>query len=320
MKKVLYGILVVILLALTLVYFYLPQFVYQKITDFEPFTFERVLEDSTWLAEYELGNYQKPEDYGYYNTEEVSFYSAIDSLVLSGWFIKSSKKTDSTIFLIHGRTSNRLKTMKYLGLLKEKGIDTLYNVFLADMRNSGKSTTARTFMGYSFAQDIAGGLAYLKNTKKQEHFILYSFSMGAMASYTFLDRRELQSDNYDIQKIITDSPLTNVEQLLMDNASKLKLPEFVYENTLELFNEEIDNYASKLKLSELMKGHDIPMLIIQSNHDLTTSAEQTKKEVEKLNSPLVKTWFMDSASHVKIYTNPKYSSEYVSRVNDFIRN
>ena len=171
MKKVLFGILLILLLILTTGYFYVPQFAFQKITDYEPFTFERVLNDTTWVNEYQLNGFEKPEDFGFSNVEEVSFNSALDDLKLSAWYLPSSKATDSTIFLIHGRTSNRLKTLKYLEIIKNSGIDTLYNVFIADLRNSGKSESALTFMGYKYAEENAGGMKYLTDQKAQKHFV-----------------------------------------------------------------------------------------------------------------------------------------------------
>lgn len=319
MKKVLFGILLIILLILTTGYFYIPQFAFQKITDYEPFTFERVLGDTSWVNEYQLNGFEKPEDFGFTNVEEVSFNSALDDLKLSAWYLPSSKETDSTIFLIHGRTSNRLKTLKYLEIIKKSGLDTLYNVFIADMRNSGKSETALTYMGYKFAEDIAGGLEYLANQKSQNHFILYGFSMGAMATYTFLDRKELEATKYDIQKIIVDSPLSDVTSVLRAGSDKLGLPEFIYESTYAEFDNSINGYADRLKMGTLLQNINIPILLIQSNHDQTTPAEHTKEQLKQLTDKNISTWFVDSALHVKVYTNPKYRDTYESKVINFIR-
>jgi len=320
MKKILFGILILVLLVMTLAYFYLPQFIYLKITDFEPFTFEKVLNDTAWIQEYEIEDYRNPQDYGYNLVQEVDFKSSVDGLSLNAWYIQAKKETDSTIFLVHGRTSNRLKTMKYLELFRKKGLDTLYNVFIADMRNSGKSSVAKTYMGYAFSEDIAGGLEYLQKKKDQKYFIIYSFSMGAMATFTLLEREDLNANQFDIQKIIVDSPLSNIEKILKDRGKKMGLPSFVFDETFELLNEDTNGFASKMRVSNLLKDSKIPILFIQSNQDLATPVSHTKEEIEILNQPHIKSWFVDSASHVKIYTNPKYREEYTNRINDFIRN
>lgn len=319
MKKVLFGILLILLLILTTGYFYVPQFAFQKITYYEPFTFERVLNDTVWMNEYQIKGFEKPEDFGFTNVEEVNFNSALDDLRLSAWYLPSPRATDSTIFLIHGRTSNRLKTLKYLEIIKSAGIDTLYNIFIADMRNSGKSETALTYMGYKFAEDIAGGLEFLTGQKAQNHFILYGFSMGAMATYTFLERKELEASKYDIQKIIVDSPLSDVTAILKAGSDKLGLPDFIYQTTYEEFDNAINGYADKLKMGTLLKNNDIPILLIQSNHDQTTPAAHTKEQLKLLAGKNITSWFVDSASHVKVYTHPDYKETYKSKVIDFIK-
>ena len=319
MKKVFFGIILVLLIVICISYFYIPRFAFQQITDFEPFTFERVLGDTTWIKEYELGDYRKPEDYGYKTVEEVTFPSAVDQLQLSGWYVPASKKVDSTILVIHGRTSNRLKTMKYLELFKETGLDSMYNVFIPDMRNSGKSSVAPTYMGYDFAEDLAGAVNYLSQEKSQNHFTIYGFSMGAMASFVYIARQELGASKFDIQKIIVDSPLTDVPGVLKIGSDKLGLPEVLYEEAFEMYSGAIDGFGEQMKMGTLLQGSNIPLLIIQSNNDATTPAAQTKAQVAQLQSAPISTWYMDSANHVKIYTHPTYKEEYTRRVNAFLR-
>ena len=80
MKKVLFAIVILLLFVICVAYVYVPKFAYQQITEFEPFTFDRVLGDTAWINEYQLGEYRKPEDYGYDQVEEVAFTSALDQL------------------------------------------------------------------------------------------------------------------------------------------------------------------------------------------------------------------------------------------------
>lgn len=319
MKKVLFAIVILLLLIISVAYFYIPRFAYQQITYFEPFTFERVLGDTAWINEYEIGDYRKPEDFGYNQVEEVTFNSALDQLPLSGWYIPASRPVDSTILVVHGRTSNRLKTMKYLELFKVTGLDSMYNFFIPDLRNSGKSTAASTFMGYDFAEDVAGALNYLSKEKEQAHFVLYSFSMGAMASFVYLDRAELGAAQKDIQRIIVDSPLTDVPGVLKIGSDKLGLPDILFEEGFELFDESIDGYGQKLKMGTLLQNSNIPVFVIQSNHDATTPAVHTKAQVALLEGKPVTTWYVDSANHVKIYTHPEYRADYTAKVSAFLR-
>jgi len=143
--------------------------------------------------------------------------------------------------------------------------------------------------------------------------------MGAMGTFTLLAREDLDKSPYDIDKIIFDSPLSNIEKTLLDRAEKMGLPAYVFEQTFELLNQDTKGFASKMKASELLKGSKIPMFFIQSRHDQATPFLHTSGELEKLNSPLITTWYMDSAAHVKVYTNPLYKQMYEDKVNDFIR-
>ncbi len=319
MRKALPAIVIVLIFLGIGAYITIPKVIYKMVTEFEPYTFERVLGDTALIADYQIGAYRSPVDYGYDDTEEVTFMST-DSVLLSAWFVPCRKQTDSTLFLIHGRTSNRLKTMKYLQLFKETGIDTLYNFFIADFRNSGKSTTGvSTYMGYKFAEDLAAGLKYLKEQKQQEEFTLYGFSMGAMAIYTFIGRDDLNAESFDIDRIIIDSPLSNVDANLMLRGNELGLPDFLVERGVRRLADATDGFSTQMYMSNLMKGSEIPLLLIQSNHDISTPASFTREELNKLNSPHITSWFMDSAAHVKLYTNPNYREKYTKLVSEFLR-
>ncbi len=287
--------------------------------DFEPYTFEQVLGDSLLRVRYGITFQKSPSDYAYDNVAEVSYTSSLDKLQLSAWYVNSAPQSKKTIVLIHGRTSNRLKTMKYLQLFKETGIDTLYNFFIPDMRNSGRSTSASTYMGYKFAEDVHGALLFLKQ-KGQEEFILYGFSMGAMAISTMIDRGDLNTDKGSILKVIFDSPLADSKRTVQQNAMKMGLPNFIFENAYEKFSEPMDGYSDRMELGIQLKDIDIPILIIQSNDDVKTPTEFTKNQLKKLSGKSnIEAWFMDGPEHVRIYTDDKYRAEYTSRVDEFIR-
>ncbi len=106
--------------------------------------------------------------------------------------------------------------MKYLELFQSAGIDTLYNVMIPDLRNSGRPQPDVTMTGFEFAEDIATNMLWLSENKQQTDIVLYGFSMGAMAVATLVNRSELvdQINNagINISKIILDSPVANVEK------------------------------------------------------------------------------------------------------------
>ncbi len=320
MKKFLIIALILIVGISITAYIMIPKVIYGMVTDFDPWTFEKVLGDTTWINDYQIGDYREPQDFGYDNTEEIEFTSINDGVKLSAWYVPCKKPTDSTIFMIHGRTSNRLKTMKYLELFQKTGIDTLYNFFIADFRNSGKSETGmKTYMGYKFAEDLAGGMKYLKEERGQNEIVLYGFSMGAMSIYTYIGRDELGASNYDIDRIIIDSPLSNVVGNLRLRGDEMSLPSFLVDRAIGFLNDDINGYVENLSMSAQLADSDIPLLLIQSNHDTSTPASFTKEELKKLSKPNITSWFVDSAAHVKVYTHPDYKEEYSKRVSEFLR-
>ena len=158
---------------------YLPYVTLHMITNYEPYNFERVFESAEMRADYGIFDNNSPADYGF-AFETIDFHS-LDSVALNGWYIMAKKPSDKCIVFIHGRTSNRLKTMKYLALVDSLDLDTAYNVFIPDLRNSGRSAVATTYMGYKFGEDVAASLLMLRNNFEQDTVMLYAFSMGAMA-------------------------------------------------------------------------------------------------------------------------------------------
>jgi pimeloyl-ACP methyl ester carboxylesterase len=287
--------------------------------DFEPYTFERVLEDSVMNARYGLIDQDDPSDYGYDAVEEVAFYSSLDNLELSGWYVNSAPDSKQTVIIVHGRTSNRLKTMKYLELFKETGLDTVFNFFIPDMRNSGRSTPASTYMGYKFAEDIHGAVSYLK-VKGQEEFVIYGFSMGALATSTLLHRDDLPKPDNSIIKVILESPLSDAKGNIKISADEMSLPNFIFENAYETFSKEMNNYGEQMAMGIQLKNVDIPILIIQSNDDAKTPASLTKNQLKQLEGKTnIQTWFMDGPEHVRIYTLEEFKGEYTRRVAEFLR-
>jgi pimeloyl-ACP methyl ester carboxylesterase len=317
-KKTLIG-LVALLVVGWIVYSFVINTIVGLTKDFEPYTFERVLEDSVMNARYGLTNQESPTDYGYENVDEVTFYSSLDNLELSGWYVNSAPDSKQTVIIVHGRTSNRLKTMKYLELFKETGLDTVFNFFIPDMRNSGKSTPASTYMGYKFAEDIHGAVSYLK-AKGQEKFVIYGFSMGALATSTLLHRDDLPNPDNSIIKVILESPLSDAKGNINISADEMSLPNFIFENAYAVFSEEMNNYGEQMAMGIQLKNVDIPILIIQSNDDAKTPASLTKNQLKQLEGKTnIQTWFMDGPEHVRIYTTEEFKGKYTMRVDEFLR-
>lgn len=322
MKKFL-KILAAILVLLVLAFYFLviPKTV-SMVTDYDRHTFESVISDSTRLADYGIGEKRDPADYGFPDFQEINFNTIYDDLNLNGWYIPSSKpEVPKTLIISHGRTSNRLKAMKYLEIIKDKGLDSLYNIFVPDLRNSGKSDEAKTGMGYEFAEDITASMKMLKEIYQQEEFVLWGFSMGAMASATAINRPDLleeqQREGVVINKLILASPLSNIKETARVAGAEMGIPNFIFNESWKGFDKVIDRWSDNMRFSYLLTNKKVPTLILYGNGDATTPAEILEAEIEGMMH--VYPVLFKGADHVQIYTQPEFKERYADKVNEFLR-
>lgn len=322
MKKFL-KILAVVLVLLVLAFYFLvvPKTV-SMVTDYDRHTFEYVISDSTVLANYAIGEKRGPADYGFPDFDEINFKTIYDDLNLNGWYIPSSKpEVSKTLIISHGRTSNRLKAMKYLEIVKDKGLDSLYNIFIPDLRNSGKSDEAKTGMGYEFAEDITAVMKTLKDSFQQEEFVLWGFSMGAMASATAINRPDLvefqQKEGLKVSKLILASPLSNIKETARLAGADMGIPNFIFNESWKGFDKVIDGWSDNMKFSYLLSNNKVPTLILYGNGDSTTPAEILETEIEGMMH--VYPILFQGADHVQIYTRKEFKDRYAEKVDGFLR-
>ena len=325
MKKTLAATAVILLTIAAAVYIALPHRILTMVTDYAPVTFEDVLGSDSMREDFGIGSASHPADYGYQRVEDFAFSSLRDQISLDGWYIERERPGDRCLVLVHGRTSNRLKPMKYLALFRKLDLDTAYNFFLPDLRNSGRAQQARTFMGYKFAEDLCAGLIALAEEKGQTKFTLYGFSMGAMAIYNLLGRADLQdsllSAGIHIEMLITDSPLVNVKATLGKNADDMNLPGFIFERTFRLYSRAIEHSGERMNLHKLMVGNTIPWLILQSEDDRTTLATILREELALLDAPRrPEVHFFSGPDHVQIYQSPETQEPYIRTIRSFFEN
>lgn len=324
MKKKL-AVAGVFLLALAGIgYFYVPIKVLEMVTEYDPYTFEDVLQYDSMRADFGIGDASHPLDYGFGMVEDVDFGSVFDSMALNGWYIPAAAQGDRCLILVHGRTSNRLKPMKYLRMFRELQLDTDFNFFLPDLRNSGRSEPASTFMGYRFAEDLCSAMLALHAQKDQRRFVLYGFSMGAMAIFNVMGRPELQGRLRDagirIEMLITDSPLANVKSTLQENAAEMHLPDFLFDRTWRLYSRSIGGFGEQMNLQFLMQDNTLPWLILQSEDDRTTRSRILKEELSGLQAPVMpEVRFFQGPDHVRIYQTEETRDDYVYSVSGFFR-
>ncbi len=322
MKKwiiILIGLL--LLLSWAFLYF-VPQKVLTMITEYEPYTFEQILQNDSAREHYGIYDNDDPTDYGYEDVEEVMFTSDYDGTGLSAWYVNSAPFSGQCVLLLHGRTSNRLKTMKFLELFKTTGLDTVYNFFIPDLRNSGKSEASSTYMGYRFADDIASSMNWVRENQGQDTVILYGFSMGAMAIETLLAREDLAdeiSQSY-VSKVILDSPLSDVKGQLWAGASDLGLPEGLFDYYFQDFDALVDGFGDEMAFGYLLSQNSMPTLIMASDTDGLTPYPLLIKQLDQVGDTRhISFHTFTGVAHVKLYQTDSTKSRYTKLVSEFLR-
>jgi pimeloyl-ACP methyl ester carboxylesterase len=212
--------------------------------------------------------------------------------------------------------------MKYLALVDSLHLDTLYNIFIPDMRNSGESDPATTYMGYKFAEDIASSILMLSEKKNQKRFTVYGFSMGAMASMTLVGRPDLQEllgqHQLSVEKLILDSPLSNVQETLWLEAKKMGLPKFLFDITFSKFDELVNGYGENLCISKNLEKFEKPVLILQSEDDTTTPLDIFKSEIDRLSSsPNIRVIYFQGPDHVRMWQDERTQLKYMATCKAF---
>ena len=322
MGKKLIVVLIIIAGTFAIIWIDLPYYVLDRIKDYEPYTFEMVLSDTALVNKYAIRGHSKPEDYGF-RSEEVNFIS-LDSTKLNAWYIPAKRPTNRCLIFIHGRTSNRLKPMKYLALIDSLSLDALYNIFIPDLRNSGKSEPASTYMGYKFGEDVTASILLMHKKYDQDTFLLYGFSMGAMAVLNAIGRPELRRMLDDkmltVEGIILDSPLSDVKETIHDQMDDIGLPMVFFKKVFDMYSSEINDFGEKMKLS-VLRDPRIPMLILQSEDDETTKAFVLKDELEAMKNKdnLTVVWFQ-GPGHVRIFQDHATKGKYIRAIEMFLIN
>jgi pimeloyl-ACP methyl ester carboxylesterase len=298
----------------------IPGLALKMIINYPKFTHEKILSDSSMRADYGIGNCSAPEDYGF-SAEEIDFFS-MDSTALNGWYIEASQPGKKCLVLIHGRTSNRLKTMKFLALVDTFDLDRSYSIFIPDLRNSGKSADADTYMGYKFAEDVIASLLMLHEQKAQDTVVLYGFSMGAMAIANALGREELASTMAEnglvVSKVILDSPLANVEATLRSQSSQVFMGKMFYPKIFRKYSESISGFGDQMRISILLP-RNLPTLILQSKDDKLTPYQILDSELNEMTdfNHLSVTYF-EGPGHVRAFQDSTTKPLYIEAVKSFM--
>ena len=289
-------------------------------------TMEEVLGNQETLENFGCLGKTTPAAYGFENYEDIKFISPLNKkITLSGWYIRTekaeSKEGRKLLLITEGRWVNRLKAIKYLELIKNTGLDELYDIYIGDMRNAGDSSEGNTGIGYNIAEDIAASLIHLNKTYKNNNFTVWGFSQSGMAAAILSDRKDLQNklatNGVVIEKTILDSPISNTLKMLKKEAEVKHIPQIFVYMTYCFMNFDYDFYATRMCLGKILEAVPYPFLILQSKQDQLTLYSFFEEESKKF-SPEISVKLFDSGAHVSSYLVSENKQAYEEKVRDFL--
>ena len=303
-------------------------------------TEQAVLNDPEEMKRWDIVGKITPADYGYKTYYELEGNDAIpttDNLKLDAWYIpdRHNDAGKKCILLVHGRTSNKLKPMRYLNIVNLLENSDQYSILLPDLRNSGESPRSITYFGYKFGEDVLSCIKYLNEVKGKNEFIIMGSSQGGMATQVAYfrlknDKKYSELKNkITIDKLILDCPLSNVLNTVVYSANNMfKNPWLttaldivyvipaLYGYNLDL--KDIGTDLSQQRMQFLFKNLDIPTLVLESKEDTTTPyAASLKGELDALKgNKNLKSIIFEKGEHVKVYE--ANLTEYTDAVVNFI--
>jgi len=216
--------------------------------------------------------------------ESVQFQAA-DGVTLSGWWIAPTQK-NVVVLLSHGLFRNRVEMLSRAVALAKAG----YGALLYDSRNHGTSQKSVVSLGFYEAQDVLGGMAYIRtrsgaSATAPPRIVLMGVSMGAVATL----RAASESNGY--AALILDSPFASIRETIADHAWLFfKLPRFTFPPFFLFWFQrfagfDVDQVDSHTAMTRVQP---VPLLMISSQGDRRMRPEVARRLFEESRSPVKK--------------------------------
>ena len=268
-----------------------------------------------------------------YNT--TSFESADGQTSLQGWFFKT-KKPISTIIVVHDAGSNRLPFGVEMIDMIEGWLESGYNVFMFDQRNSGTSGGDICSYGYLEWQDVLGAIAIVKQISVTTNVILYGIGTGCTSSilaYSNLppegasekilseysaNIRNLGYDKSYVIGMILDSPAKESDDYIRPEVVQSEPLGFITQYSVP-YAIRVSSGGENVSLAAEIARLPIPVLIIYGGHDTFIGADKIDQiitERNRLNSSITRSVMVAGAGYLEEYGINK--NQYMNSITDFL--
>ena len=216
---------------------------------------------------------------------EAVQFQATDGLTLSGWWIAPTHK-NAVVLLSHGLFRNRVEMLSRAVALAKAG----YGALLYDSRNHGTSQKSVVSLGFYEAQDVLGGMAYIRSRSGSSgaapaRIVLMGVSMGAVATL----RAAADSSGY--AALILDSPFASIRETISDHSWLFfKLPRFTFPPVFLFWFQRFAGFDVDLVDSHaaMARVQPVPLLMITSLGDRRMRPEVARQLFGESLSPVKK--------------------------------
>ena len=237
--------------------------------------------------------------------QEVTF-SAADGLLLSGWFIPSSKKTSATIICCHGYPANKSDILPAVSFLYPD-----FNLLLFDFRGHGDSQGRLVTFGLRESRDILGAISHLKSQTGTKNLPIgiYGYSYGgAVAIKTAVSTKEVRA-------IVTDSTYADFPEMIVQYYANFG----PFKYLLGILPKILGNLFLKEGLSRLSPENIVglittPLLIIHNSNDSFVPVTHARRLYEKAGVATAELLVLPGATH-----GVGLQNEYQERITDFFK-
>ena len=265
----------------------------------------------------------------------TSFESADGQTPLQGWFFKTSNPV-STIIVVHDTGSNRLPFGVGMIDMIETWLDSGYNVFLFDQRNSGTSEGDISCYGYLEWQDVLGAIAIVRQISVTTDVIVYGIGTGCTSTIkaymslpdpgiTDIDLekypetiKNLGFDKSYISGMIFDSPAKESDDYIKPIVAQKEFLGVITQYFVP-YAIRVSAGSDNINLAATIARLPVPVLIIYGGHDTFVGADRIAQIIDernRLNSALTRSLMVSGAGYLEEYSMGK--DDYIDAVSDYL--
>ncbi len=232
-----------------------------------------------------------------------------DGIRLEGWFVPSKKKSQTTLFVLHGWGASRSDILPRTVFLAQE-----YNLVYFDFRNHGASGGNATSLTCSEIKDFIRVVKYARENfpEATRQIAVYGFSMGAAVSIVG------SAQIPEIRAVISESPFSSFNEIVIRYAERFYgIPRFVVPITLLAARMRLGFDPEECApLYHVAKLSPRPLLIIQAEADVRMPPTEGRGLYETAKEPK-ELWVVPGADHGEVYDLA--GEEYQKRVSAFYR-